>query len=150
MAGKDKISKGINIYVDDVGTTARNLSGDLIPDSLTGGGLTIEPADMTGQNHAVHNSLANLATAELSMQFHMNDTLATGAYTVLQGICGGAAGTVTLQWGIAGATPTSSDPEWEGEYILTQMNGAINNGALVLDCVFMPGSSTAPAWGTVA
>lgn len=149
MAGKDKISKGINILVDDSGATARDLSGDLVPDSLTGGGLTFEPATMTGQNHTAHNSLANQATADITCQFYMNDTATTGAHTVLSGIDGGSAGTLTIRWGIAGATPTSGDPEWEGEYVLMQYSATINNGAAVMEAVFMPGSSTAPAWGTV-
>lgn len=150
MAGKNKISRGINISVDDSGSTARDLSGDLVPDSLTGIGEIYEPAEMTGESTTQRHSLSNHSTAEFGMQFYMNDTGSTGAFTVISGIVGGAADLVTVQFGSAGATPTSNDPEWEGNAICTSMVVGINNGALVMDVTFLPGDATGMVWGTVA
>jgi hypothetical protein len=79
----------------------------------------------------------------------MNDTATTGAFTVLKAMVG-EVGTLTLQWGSNGATPSTGDPEWEGEYTLMQANIVFDGGKAVVDCTFQPGSSTAPAWGTVA
>lgn len=147
--GKNKVSRGIRVLVDDSGSTERDLSGDLVPDSITGIGEVFEPAEMTGESHTQRHHQANHSTAEFGMQFHMNDAADTGAFTVLKGINGGAADKVTVQYGASGAAPTSGDPEYEGNAVLTSMVAAINNGAIVLDCTFVPGDSTGMVWGTV-
>ena len=150
MAGKNHVERSFLILVDDSGTTARDITGDLIPGSLTGGGLTLDQVDMTGVSETVRNYLAGHAEAQISGQVHMNDAATTGAHTVLSGIDGGAAGTVTLQWGQNGAAPTGSDPEWEGEYVLTTYGPmTFTGGRAVMPFTFAPGTSTAPAWGTV-
>jgi len=150
MAGKNHTERSFYFWADDSGTTARNLSADLVPGSCQGGGLVFDQVDMTGVSQTVRNYLAGHAEGEISAQFHMNDTATTGAHTVLSGIDGGAAGTVTLQWGQNGAAPTTGDPEWEGEYVLVTYSAGMSGGKAVMNAVFKPGSSTAPAWGTVA
>jgi hypothetical protein len=149
MAGKNHVARSIAMYVDDSGGTARDLTSSLVPGSLSGGGLSFEEAEMTGQNQTVRNYLTNHANAPITAQFRMDDTATTGSYTVLIGVDGGAAGTVTLQWGQSGAAPTSSDPEWEGEFVLTVLTASISDGGAVLDATFMPSGGTDPAWGTV-
>lgn len=149
MAGKNKISRGINVIVDDSATSPQDLSTDLVPDSLSGIGEIYEPAEMTGESTTQRHHLPNHSTAEFSMQFYMNDTATTGAFTVIKGIVGGVAGTVTIRFGSSGATPTSGDPEFEGEAVCTSMAVGINNGALVFDCSFLPGDTTGMVWGTV-
>lgn len=148
MAGKNHVERSFRILVDDSGGTARNLSGDLVPGSVSGGGLTFDEAEMTGVSETVKNFLAGHANSEISANFHMNDTATTGATTVLNGKVG-SAGTVTLQWGQAGAAPTTGDPEWEGEYVLLSNNIQLDGNKHVHACVFKPSGSTAPAWGTV-
>ena len=146
-AGKNKAERWFTISWDDSGTTARDLSGDLVPGSVGGGGLTYDEVDLTGVSEAVKNFLAGHAESEITAQFHMNDTATTGASTVLNGSAGGT-GTLTLAWG-AGAAPTTGDPEWEGEYVLLDASVALAGNKFVHQCRWKPTGSTAPAWGTV-
>ena len=152
MAGKNKVERSMRLYWDDLGTgsgTARNLSGDLVPGSLTGGGLVFDEVDLTGVSETVRNYLAGHAESEISAQFHINDTATTGAFTVLTGSDGGY-GTLTLQYGSAGAAPTTGDPEWEGEYVLLKCEVGMNGNKPVINATWKPQGSTAPAWGTVS
>ena len=148
MTGKNHTERSFRILVDDSGDNPRDLTGDLVPGSLTGGGFVFDQAEMTGVSEAVKNYLAGHAEAEISGDFHMNDTATTGSHTVLSGIDGGAAGHVTLQWGQNGTAPATGDPEWEGLYVLVTYNQSFSGGKSVMRAVFKPGSSTAPAWGT--
>lgn len=149
MAGKNKIERGFRIYFDDSGATARDLSGDLVAGSVSGGGKQYEQVDLMGVSEAFHNFLANFWDSEISAQFHLNDTATTGAFTVLSNQEGGT-GTLTLQWGSAGAAPTSNDPEWEGEYVLLGAPVSFSGGAGIMTATWKPTGSTAPAWGLVA
>ena len=149
MAGKNHVEKSFRILWDDSGSTARDLSADLVPGSTSGGGLTFDEADMTGVSQTVYNFLADRATSEVSANFHMNDTATTGAHTVLKAT-GGIAGTLTLQWGQNGAAPTTGDPEWEGEYVLLSNNVSLDGNKPVIQCTWKPTGATPPAWGTVA
>ena len=148
MAGKTHVEKSFRILWDDSGGTARDLSADLVPGSISGGGLTFDEADMTGVSYTVYNFLADRATSEVSASFHLNDTATTGAFTVLNGT-GGKAGTLTLQWGQNGAAPTTGDPEWEGEYVLLSNNVSLDGNKPVVQCTWKPTGATPPAWGTV-
>lgn len=149
MAGKDKIERGFRIIYDDSGGTPRDLSGDLIPGSVSGGGKNLEEIDMTGVSDTVRKYLGGYSTSPISGRFHLNDTATTGAYTVLSGMIG-SSGTLTLQWGSNGAAPTAGDPNWEGEYTLLSMNIVPDAGKFVMDVNWQPTSGQAdPAFGTV-
>lgn len=149
MAGKNHVERSFRIWFDDSGATARDLTGDLIPGSVSGGGLTFDEADMTGVSETVYNFLRDRATSEITARFHMNDTATTGATTVLNGHNAGAGtGTLTLQWGQSGAAPTTGDPEWEGEYVLLDNSIALDGNKFVHQCTFKPTGATPPAWGT--
>lgn len=148
MAGKDKIERGFRLLFDDSGATPRDLSADLIPGSVSGAGKSLEEIDMTGVSDTVRKYLAGYATSPVSARFHMNDTATTGAHTVLKDMVG-LVGTLTLQYGQNGATPTTGDPEWEGEYTLMSANIVIDGGKFVIDAAWQPASGQAdPAWGT--
>lgn len=150
MAGKNKTERGFRFYFDDSGGTARDLSGDLVPGSVSGGGLTFDEADMTGVSETVYNYLKGHALSEISARFHVNDTATTGAFTVLTGHEAGAGtGTLTQQWGSSGAAPTGGDPEWEGEYVLLDCSAKLDGNKWILETVFKPTGSGTPAWGTV-
>jgi hypothetical protein len=149
MAGKNHVEKSFRILWDDSGGTARDLSADLVPGSISGGGFTFDEADMTGVSETVYNFLADRATSEVSGNFHMNDTATTGAFTVLNGSAG-KAGTLTMQWGQNGAAPDTGDPEWEGEYILLSNSISLDGNKPVIQCNWKPTGGTPPAWGTVA
>ncbi len=152
MAGKNHVERSFRILWDDSGGTARDLSGDLIPGSISGGGLTFDEADMTGVSEAVYNYLRGHAASEISGNFHMNDTATTGATTVLNGqalpsVAG--TGTLTLQWGQSSAAPTTGDPEWSGEYVMLTAPISLDGNKFAHGVSWKPTGSTAPAWGTV-
>ena len=151
MAAKDKLSRGTRIMIDDAANgTARDLSGDLVPDSISGPGYNAPFVDMTGESDAVENGMADRKKHNLKCKFHANDTASTGASTVLHGIEGVSQITVTVQIGSAGAAPTTGDMEWEGEYTCLSATLSQEGGRWIHDCEFMPYGSTAPAWGTVS
>ena len=145
MAGKNKTELGFRILwgTDD-------LTGDLIPGSVTGGGKVLDEVDMLGVSETVRNFLAGHASAPISARFHVNDTASTGTYTILK-TAAGTTGTLTLQWGAAGAAPTSGDPEWESTtYRFLGFGMSFDAGRAVMEASWTPGSATAPAWGTVS
>lgn len=146
MAGKNKVERWFRILIDNSGGTARNLSGDLMPGSISGGGRTLDEVEMTGVSDEYKNFLSGHANSEISAQFHMNDA-ANGSLSVLNGILG-EVGTVTLQYG-EGAAPASGDPEWQGEYICLAADIALAGNKWVVNTRFMPSGSVSPAWGTV-
>lgn len=148
MAGRDKLERAFRFSFDDSGGSARDLSADLVPGSVQGGGVVLDEVDMTGVSHTVKNALAGQGDAPVTAQFIMNDTATTGATTVLHGMIG-KVGTLTLQWGSNGAAPTTGDLEWEGEYVLLSANITNSGGKFVHNCSFKPSGSVAPAWGTV-
>ncbi len=155
MTGKNKVERSFRFLMDNSAQAQKDLSGDLVPGSVTGGGLVFDQVDFTGVSNATRNYLAGHADAPISAKFYINDTATTGAYTVLIGIDGGGAaatagaGTLTMRWGAAGAAPVGGDPEWEGEYILFSLTHSMDSGKGVLNCVFMPGGPTSPNWGTM-
>jgi len=149
MAGKNKVERGFRLSFDDSGGTPRDLSGDLVPGSVSGGGLTLDEVDMTGVSDSVKKALGGYSDSTVTAQFHMNDTATTGATTVLNGMVGDV-GTLTLNWGENGAAPSGGDPEWEGEYLLLTAGVSQSGGRFVHDCTFKPAAGESdPAWGTV-
>ena len=150
-AGKNKLSRGVRVWVDDAAAgTARDLSGDLVPDSLSGLGFNADLIDMTGESEAVENGMGGRKKNNLKMKFHANDTASTGASTVLHGIEGVSEITVTVQIGDAGAAPEAGDLEWAGEYTCLSATLSQDGGRLTHECEFAPYGSTAPAWGTMS
>ena len=147
--GKKKIERGLRFKFDNSGGAPQDLSGDLIPGSLSGGGKVLDEVDMTGVSTAIRNFYGGHANAPISARFHMNDLATTGAFTVLSGMYG-AVGTLTIEYGSNGAAPSTGDPKWEGEYVLLGLPTAPDGGKMVLEATFQPGSATSPAWGTVA
>lgn len=145
--GKDILERHLIFFFDDSGGTARDLTDDLVPGSITGIGLDHPEINMTGVGNDVNQYLTNTPNSEIGAQFFMNDTATTGAYTVLKGQSG-SAGTLTIQFG-TGAAPTTGDPEWEGEYILFGPSISVSDGAMVMDVTFRPQSgAAAPDWTT--
>lgn len=148
MAGKDKIERGFRIIWDDSSTAPQDLTADLLPGTVVGGGLTLDEVDMTGVSDAVKKYLGGHAAAPISGQFHMSDVATTGAHTVLNDTVG-VIGTLTLQWGSNGAAPAGSDPEWEGEYVLMAAPVGNSGGKMVITANWQPAAGAAdPAWGT--
>jgi hypothetical protein len=148
MAGKNKVERSFRFWFDDANPTARDISGDLVPGSVNIGD-EYEEADMTGVSEGLRNYLSGHRDAEITARFHMNDTANTGASTVLNAMKG-LTGTLTLQWGSAGAAPTNPDQELEGECVLLSNTIAVDGNKFVHDVRFKPTGSVGLAWGTVA
>ena len=147
-AGKNKVERGFLIIIDNSAGAPKDLTGDLVPGTFSGGGLVFDEADMTGVSESTYNFLAGHASSDISAQFYLNDTATTGAHTVLIGNAGGT-GTLTARWGAAGVAATGGDPEWEGEYVILSANVVLAGNKWVIQANFKPTGSTAPAWGTV-
>ena len=144
---KDILERYVRFWFDDNGGTARDLSADLVPGSLTGPGFTAPEIRMTGVSNQSENYQADRKDVEVSAQFYMNDTATTGAFTVLKDMQG-SVGTLTIQFG-TNAAPTTGDPEYEGEHILLDAGISNQGGAVVISTRFKPGATTSPAWGTM-
>jgi len=148
-AGKNKVAHSFRLEWDDASGTVRDLSTDVVPGSVTGGGLTLDSIDAGGISEAVKKMMAGRASAPVSARLYMNDTASTGATTVVNATVG-KIGTLTLKWGSNGAAPGSGDPKWSGEYILLQNPVSEQNGTFAHDCRWEPAAGAAdPGWGTI-
>ena len=145
-AGKNKVERWIIVKQTDSGAVARDLSADLVPGTLQGGGLIFDIAEMTGVSEAVRNYLADHANSDIAADFYLNDTLVTGAHTVFNGMVGKAAALV-IDFG-SGAAPVTGDPEWSGTYLVTQAALGQSGNKPVIHVKWKPGSGVAPLWGT--
>ena len=145
ILGKNKVETGFRIWWDDA-STARDLSGDLVPGSISIGD-EYEEADMTGVSDGLRNYLAAFRDVEITAQFHFNDTASTGASTVLNAR-NGKAGTLTLQWGDAGQAPEGTSLELEGEVVQLRNAPTINGNTWVHDVRWKPTGVVGWAWGT--
>jgi len=146
MATGKTNARHILVYVDDSGSTARDITAAV--SNISGVGLTYEETDVTGYSDGVRNFTLGHPSSEIEISGAVSNTATTGAHVVFSGIVGVETTTFTLtvQIGIR-AAPTSGNPEFEGEYICPSY---IINGDGTYTARMVPGSSTAPAWGTVA
>jgi len=109
-------------------------------------GLTYAETDVTAYSDGVINFTMGQPTADLELSGPVNNTATTGAHNVLPAITGNdTAYTLTIQIGIR-AAPTTGDPEFEGSYKCSSYR---INGDGTWAARLVPGSATAPAWGTV-
>lgn len=146
MATGKTNAKHIVVYVDDSGATARDITPAV--SNISGVGLEYAESDVTGYNDGVVNFTLGHPSSEIEITGPFDNTATTGAHTVFSGINGQQSATVTLtvQVGIR-AAPTTGDPEFEGEYYCSRY---VVNGDGTYNARLVPGSSTVPAWGSVA
>ena len=144
MATGKTNARFITIDVDDSSPAVRDITPAVKSITMP---INHDQNDVTGYSDGVHNVTLGHPDQPVSMSGDFDNTASTGAHTVLSGIVGQVSATVTItvQIGIR-AAPTSGDPEYEGEFFCTSYTV---NPDLTWDAEFMPGSSTAPAWGTV-
>ena len=143
---KDILGRHVRLWIDNSVGVRTDLSDDLVPDTLSGIGLTPEEVDMTGQSASIKQARAGVSDSSITGQMFMNDTVTTGAFTVMEGIQG-SEGTLTVEFGTDGA-PVTGDPDWEGEYVLFDLTIGITGGAAVMNFLFKPAPGSTPAWGT--
>jgi len=145
--GKDILERHIRFYFDDTGGTPRDLTGDLIPGTISGPGFSTPEIRMTGVSDGSEQYLADRKDSEITAQFYLNDTATTGAYTVIGGQEGGV-GTLLVEFG-TGAAPGTGDPTFSGEFVLLATNVVAVGGAMAMDARWRPASGfAAPVWGT--
>jgi hypothetical protein len=150
MAGKNKLERGITIGVDDGASgTLRQLEGDMVPNSLNGLGFTAGAVDLTGTSDSVENVMGDRKKNTLKVKFHANNTATTGASTVLNAIVGLSSITVTVKIGSSGATPTTGDQQFSGEFTCLSATLSADGGKMVHDCEFQPFGSTPPSWSVI-
>lgn len=148
MATGKTHSKYIKILQDDSGGTPRDITASV--DSIGGVGLNYEQTDVTSLNDTVMQYLAGRGDGEITLGGTLNNTATTGAHVVYTGLNGtNTATTLTVQFGIR-AAPTTGDPEFEGEFVVTKYTVSVDMGAPKWEASLKPAfGASAPAWGTV-
>ena len=137
----------LTVTIDDSGDSPQIISGDVesvdIPDEY--GEL-----DVTGFSEGAVNSIAGMPAFNVEIAGTMNPVATVGIWTVLSGIVGGGAKTLTVAVG-QGVAPVMGDPEFAGEFWCQKLNlSATPQGKLNVTASLRPSGSVAPAWGTVA
>lgn len=149
MAGKDKIARGMQFQIDDGASgTLRDISDDIVPNSVDGMGWTAGEISMTGEGEATENFLGDRKTNTLRWQVHMNDTASTGGHTVCRNLPGVSDVTITIDVGSGGAAPTTGDVRFTGEFTVFAANQINIGGAMALDCYARPADATSVQWTT--
>lgn len=145
MATGKTNARWIRVSVDDSGGSPQDISGSV--SEINEVGLEYSESDVTAYSDGVINFTLGHPSAELEFSGPFNNTASTGSHVVFAGIVGDESDTytVTIQVGIRSA-PEAGNPEFEGEYICSsyKVQGERWTARMV------PGSATAPAWGTVS
>ena len=147
MATGKTNARWITIDLDDSAGAVKDITTGVL--DISGVGLTYEESDVTGYSDGVKNFTLGHPSSEIDLTCTVDNTAAVGAYTVCAGIVGDQGAnspfTLTVQFGIR-ATPAGGDPEFEGEYYCSSL---VMNGDGTFTARLVPGSATAPAFGTV-
>ncbi len=143
MATGKTNAKWIRVFVDDTNPTLQDISAAVTNVDMP---IGVNSSDVTGYSDGVINFTVGHTDQPITMSGVFSNLASTGAHTVLSAIALQATPTITVrvQIGIL-AAPSGSDPEYEGEYLLTQYDV---HGDLTWDATFQPASSTAPVWQT--
>ena len=138
----------ITVLLDNSGGSPQDIS-DSVTD-IGSIGLTYDQSDVTTIANSVKQYLTGYGDSSISLGGPFNNTATTGAHIVLTGLNGAnTAATLTIKIGIR-ATATTGDPEFEGEYVVTDytLNGSASD--LKWSANLKPAfGAAAPAWGTV-
>ena len=139
-------AKHIRVYADDAGTSARDMSASV--SSVTGAGATYAENDITGYSDGVINYTMGHPSMPIELSGPLDNTADVGSYVVHRGRIGyeTTTSTLTIQIGIR-AAPTNDCPEFEGEYLCSSF---VIDGDGNYTSRWVPGSSTAPAWGVMS
>ena len=144
-----RIGKWTKIYLDDSGGTARDLSTDLT--DIDGLPLTADEIEVGGYTQD-KQYLAGRQDSQITLTGNFTTTASTGTHTVISGVNNNnTVCTLTVQKG-DNATPTSGDPEFEGEFIVMNYTPKPDlNGSMTFTVNLRPAyGQSIPTWGTVA
>ena len=142
MAGKTN-AKFIRVFVTDEVPTLRNISPDVSNVDIP---INYSTSDVTGYSDGVINVTKGHPSMNITMSGPFSDTADTGAHDVLSviSIQDTPAVAIKIQIGIM-AAPSGTDPQFTGNFHCVSYEV---HGDATWDAEFMPGSGTAPAWGT--
>lgn len=138
----------IVIMDDSSGTPRQFADGDITSVDL---GLTYDQHDVAGFGDATHSFINGQLQAPVIVKGFLTTTANIGTHPVINGAFqAGSQVTLTVQVG-DNTTPTTGDPEYEGEFIVESYKPVIETGgAVTFEASLKPASGTAPAWGTVS
>ena len=140
-------AKWIRVWVEASDAGLEDISADVTSVTIP---IVNDTTDVTGFSDGVRNVQIGHPSMDITMDGVFNDTVDTGAHTVISSIVGDSGAnspyTVKVQIGIR-AAPVATCPEFLGTnaYYCT---GYTVNGDLTWNATFSPGTGTAPAWGT--
>lgn len=147
MATGKTNARYITVNLDDTGGSARDISASV--SDVSNVGLDFNQQDVTAYSDGVINFTLGHPSAEITITGPLNNTATTGGHTVLSAISNApysqASYTLTVAIGVR-AAPTTGDPEFEGEYLVSSYQV---NGDATYSATLVPGTGTVPAWGTV-
>lgn len=147
MATGKTNARYIKVFFDNSAGAAQNISASV--SDISSVGLQYDESDVTAYSDGVRNFTLGHPSSEIDISGPFNNTATTGAHTVFSAISNApysqATYTLTVQIGIR-ASATTGDPEFEGEYLLSAYTV---NGDGTYSARVVPGSGTAPAWGSV-
>ena len=138
-------AKYITVDIDDYANVIRDISAGITDISMP---ITSDNTDTTGYSDGVINFSMGLPNQPLTMTGVYDTTLLTGTHTVLSRLVGvlATSTTITVQIGIR-AAPVNPNPEYEGLFFCTSL---IYGNDLTFVAEFVPATTTAPDWHTVA
>ena len=148
MATGKTQSQYIVITMQDNGGVARDITCSV--DTIGGIGITNDEIDVSTFCDTVHQYLAGLGDANLTLGGPFNNTAQTGAHVVFTGLADNKETEVVIKIGIRGA-PTTGDPKWTGTFTKTSyIVNADLNGAVRWTGSLRPAfGQAAPVWGTI-
>lgn len=144
----------IQVFLDDSAGTVRHISGSIT--NIGNIGLTYDQSDVTTIANSVKQYLTGYGDATIDLGGPFNNTAVaaspseSGAHPVMTSLNGAnVAATLTIQIGVR-AAPTTGDPEFEGEFVVTNYTLAGTGTDLTWSATLKPAfGAAAPAWGTV-
>jgi hypothetical protein len=144
-----RIGKFTKIYIDDSGGDAREITNDV--SDIPGLPLTYDEVEVSGYGQD-KQYLAGQGDVQISIEMQFTTTANTGTHTVFSGIVGDNTGhTLTVQIG-ANAAPTTGDPEFEGEFLVTsyEVKPARAGSVTATAQLRIADGESLPAWGSVS
>lgn len=132
---------------DNSGTLRTFADGDIISVDL---GQAFQQHDVTGFGDEARHMINGQVQAPVNIRGYLTTT-DTGTHTVIGGAF--AAGSqVTLSVAVGdNTTPTSGDPEYTGEFLVTSYRPTLATGsAVTFEAQLVPATGAAPAWGTMS
>ena len=137
------------VQMDDSSDTLRTFdTGDIISIDL---GEAYQQHDVTGFGDEAKHFINGQIQAPVTIRGYVTTTANTGTHTVINDAFQAGA-TVTLNVAVGNNTaPTSGDPEYSGEFLVTSYRPMLATGsAVTFQAQLVPATGTAPTWGTLA